>query len=1250
LYESANTDSGNTSLKMELIRAFCAPKMSSQKLVDSPSPSPSGSSLRRRRVRRVSSRTHGSSSAAQSPSSPSNRDGGDDDGSRSDNDDNDDDNVKTPLSLSKRAAAVRAAGVGHGSEERDSNDDDDGDSDDAGDSLSDGTIGTVDNDDGGDVDETDVGVWKRRYEQQRSKWLAATVTIQSLIEQFTEYKHTVDEEKASYEERLAAADKLVRQEKAKNARTNQETIANLKTLMLELEIIENKNQELHEELQQERVDHERTLAQMNEAREARDDLEQDVQELTRELQKSKDAALKPDFNNLLSVRSGGSRVTPRAAGTMRPVRPVATPGRGASAANRFSTMRAGDVGVVDLSAEVRLLKQQKAELREQLEAETKKHVEVLSLLNQLNVVMGVPLSTVQQSEQPAAQQAPPSSASLVVVPTISISSVTGSAAAAAAASAAATTTTTVAATTPAGPLTPVRGVDKPKTSGGTERAAPAPASKANSEQVAKLDVGKMLSQSAGSVIYRRDQATQTFRGALGGGDARAPSTPSTESAAVRLRQAITKISAAGAPTLIGSSLSARSQQYVCDDPAYETQLAGVSGRVTQLLQVGASVWVGCGNGQIDIFAADTHSRLSTIQARSSAISQLALAGEHVWLAATDGGVSIYSFGGALVETLAAHSAKVMGIVSVDKCVWTCGADMTIRVWHNAPPFRCRKEVQLQNLMLSVICHLGIVWIGTESVISRWNAQTYRRLDTLDRKGKSMHCVNALVSVSENVWSLSGDNVIGVWSPQGEQLKSIEVAQRMIGLFACGAQVWVSSTSDVFIYDASAAPVRQVRRPHVDTIRAVLLVAVDGRERVWSGASDRTVVVWRLPSKADQVPTDAQHAAADAALRSSGPANAALATLDANSLDTEAVLLALKDPVLGLRIQTKKIGFGRSKPNAFTARELIDWVLTSLPQIERRPDAVLLARRLHAEGHLQSAQGDEIFRDGNRVWQYGAGFRFIMPEAEQKKLALLPGTSQRSKDAVKADAPPKAEAAASSKSDKSAAKADKGKDEAAAAAAKASERPTHHSSGTNKSLKKSGGGTKKRTAHPKPAEKAPVAPEDGKKTTKKTRDRRETIALDSSPVSDAPARTDSSSGGSRRIRTTGSQLVRHVSQRGGSSSGGSNLATSSSAEAAPVDIDIKLGTSGTERRVFAVPPAWTLAKLKVAIERVWGVQPTYSLYVMKPNSDEVIGLMTPELNPHQTVLQLREEGVVCEWHWRETRSEDWEDDDAGARSE
>ena len=37
-------------------------------------------------------------------------------------------------------------------------------------------------------DESDVLVWQRRFEKQKAKWLQATVTIESLIEQFTEYR------------------------------------------------------------------------------------------------------------------------------------------------------------------------------------------------------------------------------------------------------------------------------------------------------------------------------------------------------------------------------------------------------------------------------------------------------------------------------------------------------------------------------------------------------------------------------------------------------------------------------------------------------------------------------------------------------------------------------------------------------------------------------------------------------------------------------------------------------------------------------------------------------------------------------------------------------------------------------------------------------------------------------------------------------------------------------------------------------
>lgn len=45
------------------------------------------------------------------------------------------------------------------------------------------------------LDENDPMVWKSRYEKSKNKFAQATVTIQSLIEQFTEYKETVEDEK-----------------------------------------------------------------------------------------------------------------------------------------------------------------------------------------------------------------------------------------------------------------------------------------------------------------------------------------------------------------------------------------------------------------------------------------------------------------------------------------------------------------------------------------------------------------------------------------------------------------------------------------------------------------------------------------------------------------------------------------------------------------------------------------------------------------------------------------------------------------------------------------------------------------------------------------------------------------------------------------------------------------------------------------------------------------------------------------------
>lgn len=156
------------------------------------------------------------------------------------------------------------------------------------------------------------------------------------------------------------------------------------------------------------------------------------------------------------------------------------------------------------------------------------------------------------------------------------------------------------------------------------------------------------------------------------------------------------------------------------------------------------------------------------------------------------------------------------------------------------------------MMMSLLYHMGMVWVGTESAIIRWNAQSYRRLDVLNRNGKPLHCVNSLISVEDNVWSLtsmllslllfaffffqykryfnyyntfcffsSGDNMIQIWTVQGEwyiftqyiwderkkfsilpfsnSIKIVEHRHRMLDIFPCGDQVHIEKQALIYMF-------------------------------------------------------------------------------------------------------------------------------------------------------------------------------------------------------------------------------------------------------------------------------------------------------------------------------------------------------------------------------------------------------------------------------------------------------------------
>jgi hypothetical protein len=136
-----------------------------------------------------------------------------------------------------------------GDHDDEDNDDDDNDDNDEDDDDGDEDLNNI----------TDVGELKTRVIRSRQKWSEATVTISSLIEQFTQYKNEMETEN----DRLKS---MVALEREKRERANDETIKNLTTLMAELEAIEERNKELNDALQIERSEHHASLEQLEDLR------------------------------------------------------------------------------------------------------------------------------------------------------------------------------------------------------------------------------------------------------------------------------------------------------------------------------------------------------------------------------------------------------------------------------------------------------------------------------------------------------------------------------------------------------------------------------------------------------------------------------------------------------------------------------------------------------------------------------------------------------------------------------------------------------------------------------------------------------------------------------------------------------------------------------------------------------------------------------------------------------------------------
>lgn len=167
--------------------------------------------------------------------------------------------------------------------------------------------------------------------------------------------------------------------------------------------IEEKNVELNDELQQERLEHERAMESLTAVsqcwfcvvgnrthcvcaqEQARvEELEGELSETKKQLSAAEKAA-----------KAAGGKTRPTGRPTGRPTKSAAGSQVKGSQINKFSTLRSGGVmtqtmrGVQwDLTGELHALKAQKAELREKLERERKTMIQVMSLVQQLSIVTG----------------------------------------------------------------------------------------------------------------------------------------------------------------------------------------------------------------------------------------------------------------------------------------------------------------------------------------------------------------------------------------------------------------------------------------------------------------------------------------------------------------------------------------------------------------------------------------------------------------------------------------------------------------------------------------------------------------------------------------------------------------------------------------------------------------------------------------------------------------------------------------------
>eukprot|EP01133_Synstelium_polycarpum_P017728 gene17728-21138_t len=279
-----------------------------------------------------------------------------------------------------------------------------------------------------------------------------------------------------------------------------------------------------------------------------------------------------------------------------------------------------------------------------------------------------------------------------------------------------------------------------------------------------------------------------------------------------------------------------------------------------MAEVGKQVWVGCSDGSIRVMDKEMQHTIATRTGHAPhGVYTLIAVGKTVWSSSRDSSIKVWSAkSGKLLRELDGHCSHVTSLLLVGSTIWSISADMAIRVW-SINSYRCIKKIETKNYLVSMAKFGNQIWIGTESTILRWDSNTYESIDTLSGHKKMVHC---MIPVDNYVWTCSSDNLICLWDPQTGRLvrKLTDHKSRVFYLLRVNNHVWSCAwDKTIKIHDiATLALVREIEPVHRDALSCLITIRPTSNAplQIWSGSWDHTIIIWR---SSDPSPPASPHA-------------------------------------------------------------------------------------------------------------------------------------------------------------------------------------------------------------------------------------------------------------------------------------------------------------------------------------------------------------------------------------------------------